>query len=166
LLNVDEPPAVVSTTFFAPSVTEAGVVIVIEVAVFVSKVAGTPPTVTAVVFNMLVPVIAETVPPAVEPEVTESDEIVGAVTYVKAPVAVTVPPAVVTTMFFAPAVLGPGVVIVREVEVFELRVAATPSTVTAVALSKFVPVITVVVPPAKGPAVTESEVNVGTPAYR
>ena len=76
----------------------------------------------------------------------------------------TVPPAVVITIFFAPAVLGPGVVIVREVEVFEPLVAATPSTVTEVALSKFVPVITVVVPPANGPAMTESEMNVGMPA--
>jgi hypothetical protein len=165
LLNVEEPPAVVSTTFFAPSVTEAAVVIVIEVAVLVSKVAGIPPTVTAVVFDMLVPLITETVPPAVEPVVTEREEIVGAVTYVKAPVAVTVPPAVVITISFAPTVLE-GVVIVSEVEVFAPRVAAAPPTVTAVALSKFVPVITVVVPPTNGPAVTDSEVNVGIPAYR
>jgi hypothetical protein len=64
----------------------------------------------------------------------------------------------------APAVLD-GVVIVNEVEVLTPRVAAIPSTVTAVALSKLVPVITVDVPPAKGPAVTESEEMVGTPAY-
>jgi hypothetical protein len=115
---------------------------------------------------MLVPLITETVPPTVEPVATEREEIVGAVTYVKAAVAVTDPPAVVITTFFAPAVLGPGVVIVSEVEVFAPRVAAAPSTVTAVALSKFVPVITVVVPPANGPAVTDSEVNVGIPAYR
>jgi hypothetical protein len=151
-------------TFLRPSVTDAGVVIVIEVEVFVSKVAGTPPTVTPVVFDMLVPAITKTVPPIVEPEVTERDVIVGAATYVYALVAVTVPPAVVTTTFFAPTV-PLGVVIVSAVAVFVTRVAFAPPTVTAVALSKLVPIITVVAPPASGPDTTDSEEMVGTPAY-
>ena len=154
----------VSTTFFAPSVTDGAVVIVIEVAVLVSKVAGIPPTVTAVVLDMFVPVITETVPPAVEPEATERDVIVGAATYVYALVAVTVPPAVVTTTLFAPTV-PLGVVIVRAVAVFVTRVAFAPPTVTVVALSKLVPIITIVAPPARGPDTTDSEEIVGTPAY-
>ena len=136
-------------------------VIVIEVAVLVSKVTGIPPTVTAVVFNMLVPVITDTVPPAVEPVVTEREEIVGAATYVNALVAVTEPPAVVITIFFAPATVLSGVRIVSEVAVLVSLVAATPSTVTAVTLERLFPVITVLVPPPSGPAVTDSEVNDG-----
>jgi hypothetical protein len=77
---VAEPPAVLNTTFFAPSVTDGGVVIVNAVAVLVSKVAGTPPIVTPVVLDMFVPVITETVPPVTDPEVTDSEETVGAVT--------------------------------------------------------------------------------------
>ena len=78
--------------------------------------------------------------------------------------AVTDPAAVVTTTSFAPEV-PLGVVIVREVAVFEPLVAATPPIVTEVALDRLVPVITVDVPPTAGPAVTESEVIVGSETY-
>jgi hypothetical protein len=78
--------------------------------------------------------------------------------------AVTDPAAVVTTTSFAPEV-PLGVVIVREVAVFEPLVAATPPIVTEVALDRLVPVMTVDVPPTAGPAVTESEVIVGSETY-
>jgi hypothetical protein len=73
---VAEPPEVVTTTSLTPTVVE-GVVIVRDVAVFVSLVASTPPTVTEVAFSKLVPAMTVLVPPAVVPEVTESEVIVG-----------------------------------------------------------------------------------------
>jgi hypothetical protein len=48
-----------------------------DVAVLVSLVAATPSTVTEVVFNRLVPVMTVLVPPAVGPEVIESEAMVG-----------------------------------------------------------------------------------------
>ncbi len=61
------------------------------------------------------------------------------------------PPAVVTTIGFAPAV-PVGVTAVIEVALTTTTlVAATPPTVTSVAPVKFVPVIVIAVPAANGP---------------
>jgi hypothetical protein len=74
---VADPALVASASGLAPAVP-AGVTIVSDVAVLVSLVAATPSTVTDVVFNRLVPVMTVLVPPAVGPEVIESEAMVGA----------------------------------------------------------------------------------------
>lgn len=74
------------------------------------------------------------------------------------------PPLVVRISVLAPASPA-GVTIVSDVAVFVSLVATTPSTVTEVAPNKFVPVMTVLVPPAVGPEITESEVIVGVDAW-
>ena len=70
------PASVVKTTSVAPAVP-AGVVMVTDVVVFAVMVAAAPPTVTPVVLIRFVPVITVDVAPAVEPESTESEVIVG-----------------------------------------------------------------------------------------
>jgi hypothetical protein len=77
---------------------------------------------------------------------------------------VTVPSEVVTTTSCGPAVPA-GVTIVSAVAVLVSLVASTPPTVTEVAFDKFVPEITVLVPPANNPEVTESDVTVGVEAW-
>ena len=74
---------------------------------------------------------------------------------------VTVPPAVVTKISFAPAVPA-GVFAVIEVAVATTLVAATPPTVTLVAPVKLVPVIVNAVPAASGPEVGLTVVMVGS----
>ena len=95
-----DPPEVVTTMVFAPAVP-AGVTAVIEVASTTNTlVAATPPIVTLLAPLKLSPVIVIAVPPAVVPEVGETLAIVGAgigTMNVNAPVAVAVPPGVVTT---------------------------------------------------------------------
>ena len=95
-----DPPEVVTTIVFAPAVP-AGVTAVIEVAsTTTTLVAATPPIVTLLAPLKLSPVIVIAVPPAVVPEVGETLAIVGAgigTMNVNAPVAVAVPPGVVTT---------------------------------------------------------------------
>ena len=82
---VTEPPfVVVKITFCAPAVP-AGVTIVIEVALTLTReVPAAPPNVTPVVLDKLVPVIVTDVPPAVAPEANpvadNTEVIVGACT--------------------------------------------------------------------------------------
>ena len=80
-------------------------------------------------------------------------------------VLVAVPKLVVSATVLAIPASPAGVTIVSDVAVFVSLVATTPSTVTEVAPDKFVPVMTVLVPPAVGPEVTESEVIVGALAW-
>ena len=77
---------------------------------------------------------------------------------------VTVPFAFVIVKFFEPAV-DAGVVIESEVEVLAPRVAAVPPRVAEVTDDKFVPVITVTVPPVTVPEVTDIEAIVGSGRY-
>ena len=72
---VTTPPAVVTTTSFAPAVP-AGVFAVMEVAVATILVAATPPTVTVAPVK-LVPAMVIDVPPAIGPEIGETAVIVG-----------------------------------------------------------------------------------------
>ena len=118
-------------------------------------VAATPPTVTLVAPVKLVPVIVIAVPPAVEPEVGETEEIVGGAKYVNAFVAVAVPFGVVTATLFAPTVPAGVTAVTLVDEITTTLVAATPPTVTLVAPVRFIPVIVIViaVPPAVGPDV-------------
>ena len=77
--------------------------------------------------------------------------------------AVTDPPAVVTTIFCAPA--SPiGVVAVITVALLVKTVALAPPTVT-VALAKLVPMIVIVVPPATGPLDGLTLATVGASTY-
>ena len=64
------------------------------------------------------------------------------------------------TMFLAPAVPA-GVVMATVVDVIVPRVAAVPPTVTLVVPVRFVPVMTVEVPPKVEPVLTEIEEYVG-----
>jgi hypothetical protein len=73
---VAEPPAVVMTTFFAPSVP-AGVVIEMAVEVLLTIIASLPSIVTEVAELKLVPLITVEVPPAVVPSEILSEVIVG-----------------------------------------------------------------------------------------
>ena len=77
---------------------------------------------------------------------------------------VTVPPAVVTKISFAPAVPA-GVFAVIEVAVATTLVAATPPTVTLVAPVKLVPVIVNAVAPVSGPAIGATVAMVGSAIY-
>ena len=136
---------------FAPAVP-AGVTAVMEVALTTTtSVAATPPTVTLLAPVKLVPVMVIAVPPEVGPEVGLTLTMVGASTYVNAPVLVTVPPTVVTMISLAPA-CSAGVTAVMEVALTTFTlVAATPPTVTLLAPVKLVPVMVIAVPPAIGP---------------
>jgi len=164
LVEVSLPNEVVTTTSFAPA-APAGVTAVMEVAVATTLVAATPPTVT-VALAKLVPLIVIVVPPAVGPEIGLTLVIVGTGTsvYVKALVAVTVPPGVVTATSFAPAVPA-GVIAVIEVALTTTTVvAATPPTVTALAPVKLVPVMVMAVPPDKMPVLGLTDAIVGAGA--
>jgi hypothetical protein len=77
--EVTLPPAVVTTTSFAPAVP-AGVVTAIEVAVLAPSVAAVPPMVTLVTPERLVPVMVTEVPPPVGPLDGVTLPIVGPVT--------------------------------------------------------------------------------------
>ena len=146
-----DPPAVVTTIVFAPTVP-AGVDAVIEVAsTTTTLVAATPPTVTLLAPVKLVPVMVIAVPAVNGPDDGLTLAIVGASTYVNAPVLVTVPPTVVTTTSVAPAAPA-GVTAVMEVALTTTTlVAGLPPTVTLLAPVKLVPVMVIAVPPAFGP---------------
>ena len=159
---VATPPAVVTTTSFAPAVP-AGVFAVIEVAVATTLVAATPPTVTVEPVK-LVPAIVIDVPAVSGPDVGDTLAMVGRATYVNALALVAVPPMVVTATLCAPAVPA-GVVAVMTVAVLVKIVAATLPTFTLVAPVKLVPVIVIVVPPATGPEIGATVVMVGSATY-
>ena len=78
--KVAVPPAVVTTTSFAPA-APAGVTAVIDVSLTTTTlVAATPPTVTLDPPIKFVPVIVIAVPPVMSPTFGLTDEIVGAAT--------------------------------------------------------------------------------------
>jgi hypothetical protein len=155
---VAEPPAVVTTTFFAPTVP-AGVLAVIDEAVEITLVAALPSIVT-VEPAKLVPTTVIDVPPTNGPELGETLAIVGTATYVYAPAWVADPPAVVTTTIFAPTVPA-GVLAVIDEAVAVTLVAGFPSMVT-VALARLVPAMVITVPPTNGPELGETVAMVGT----
>jgi hypothetical protein len=74
---VVEPPAVVTTTSFDPSIP-TGVVITISVDELLMIEAAPPPTVTEVAELKLVPVMTVEVPPAVVPSEILKETMVGA----------------------------------------------------------------------------------------
>nr|WP_256972820.1 hypothetical protein [Saccharibacillus sp. O23] len=164
-LAVAVPPAVVTLTPTAPAVP-AGVVAVICVGEStVIAVAAFPPTVTVDPAVNPVPVIVIVVPPAAGPDVGLTLAIVGAAIYVKAPLAVAVPPAVVTLTSTAPAVPAGVVAVICVEESTVIAVAAFPPTVTVDPAVNPVPVIVIVVPPAAGPDVGLMLAIVGAAIY-
>ena len=159
------PFGVVTATLFAPRVPAGVTAVTLVDETTTTLVAATPPTVTLVAPVKLVPLIVIAVPPAVEPEVGETEEIVGGAKYVNAFVTVAVPFGVVTATLFAPT-FPAGVTAVTLVdETTTTLVAASPPTVTLVAPVKFAPVIVIAVPPAVEPVAGETEETVGGAKY-
>ena len=159
------PFGVVTATLFAPTVPAGVTAVMLVDETTTTLVAATPPTVTLVAPVKLVPVIVIAVPPAVDPEVGETEEIVGGAKYVNAFVAVAVPFGVVTATLFAPTVPAGVTAVTLVDETTTTLVAATPPTVTLVAPVKFVPVIVIAVPPAVEPFAGETEEIVGGAKY-
>ena len=155
------PPVVVTATVCAP-IMPAGVTAVMEVALTTTTlVAGLPPTVTLLAPVKLVPVMVIGVPPLNNPEFGLTLEMVGAATYVNVIACDVDPPAVVTTMVFAPAAPA-GVTAVMEVALTTTTlVAGLPPTVTLLAPVKLLPVIVMAVPPKVVPEVGETLEIVG-----
>ena len=160
-----DPPAVVITIVFAPA-APAGVTAVMEVALTtLTLVAATPPTVTLLAPVKLVPVMVIAVLPEAGPDDGLTLAMVGAATYVNVIACDVDPPAVVTTMVFAPAVPA-GVTAVMEVALTTFTlVAATPPTVTLLAPVKLVPVMVIAVPPRVEPEVGLTLAMVGASTY-
>jgi len=105
--------------------------------------AGAAPKVTELAEARLVPSMVTLVPPAVGPEVGSTEVIVGAGTkYVKPPLSVAVPPAVVTTTSTVSGVAEAGAVTSIEVALPPVTVPATPPKVTEVGDDRFVPSMT------------------------
>ena len=154
------PFGVVTAMLFAPTVPAGVTAVMLVDETTTTLVAATPPTVTLVAPVKLAPVIVIAVPPAVEPEVGDTEEIVGT-TYVNAFVAVAVPPGVVTATLFAPTVPAGVTAVMLVEETTTTLVAATPPTVTLVAPVKSQPVIVIGVPPAVGPDIGVIDVIVG-----
>ena len=94
------------------------------------------------------------------PEEGATSVVTGAAMYVKAPVDVALPPAVVTTTSTRPAVCG-GVVTVMDEAVLFVIVPAVPPKVTLVADERVVPPIVTVVEPEAGPALGATLVTAG-----
>jgi len=161
-VSVAVPPAVITATFFVPAVP-AGVTAVTVVGDCTTiLVATTPPTVTLDAPERFVPVIVIAVPPVVGPALGLIEPIVGGVTNVNPFVSVAVPPAAVTLTVALPAV-PPGVFAVIVVALTTTTlVAPMPPTVTLAPARKFVPVMTIAVPPVVGPALGLTDEIVGT----
>ena len=160
-----DPPTVVTTIVFAPAVP-TGVTALMDVALSTTTpVAATPPIVTLVAPVKFVPVMVMAVPAVNGPDDGLTLAMVGAATYVNAPVDVSTPPTVVTTTSFTPAI-PTGAAAVNDVpEPFTTTpVAAAPPTVTEAPV-KFVPVIVIAVPAANGPDDGLTLAIVGTAKY-
>ncbi|MEN9668681.1 MAG: hypothetical protein RLZZ386_588, partial [Planctomycetota bacterium] len=159
------PPGVVKATLFAPAVPAGVTAVTLVDETTTTLVAATPPTVTLVAPVKLVPVIVIAVPPAVEPDVGETDETVGGAKYVNAFVAVAVPFGVVTATLVAPTVPAGVTAVTLVDETTTTLAAATPPTITLVAPVKLVPVIVIAVPPAVEPVAGETKEIVGGAKY-
>lgn len=140
----------------------AGAVAVICVSLLRVKPAFVPPKETDDTLLNPEPVMTTLIPPPVGPLVGETDVTVGLATYVywSAAEVVLVPFGVVTTTSTVPVPAGTTALIeVDETTTTELAFA--PPKLTAVAPSKFSPVIVIAVPPAVGPDVGEIDVTAG-----
>ena len=160
--KLEVPIGVVTATLTAPAVP-AEVTAAMTVEEITVPLAATPPTVTLVAPVRFAPMIMIAVPPKVEPEVGETDEIVGGATYVNKFVAVALPFGVVTAIVCAPTVPG-GVTDSIWVSDRTLNVAAVPPTLTLIAANKFDPLIVMAVPPRVVPDGGLNDEIVGIPS--
>ena len=152
----------VTTIGFAPA-EFAGVIAVMEVALATTTlVAATPPTFTPLAPVKFVPVMVMAVPPSVVPDGGLTLVMVGVRTaYVNALALLAVPLAVVTVIGLAPTPPAGVTAVITVVETATTFVAATPPTITLLALVKFVPVMVMAVPPRVEPEVGLTLVIVG-----
>jgi hypothetical protein len=160
---LDVPPGVTTVISTAPA-DPAGEVAVIEVAEFtVNEVALVVPNLTAETEVKPVPVMLTLVPPAVGPAFGLTAVTVGAAWYVKwsAEVAVEVPLEVVTVTSTVPADPAGELAVIEVAEFTVNEVASVVPNLTAVAASKFVPVMVTLVPPEDAPTVGLTAVTVG-----
>ena len=166
-----DPPDVVTCTFATPTVTVAGVTIVIDVADTTDTLAdGTaiPPTVTDAPVMNPVPVTVTSVPPVTGPVDGDSDVTAGVdAVYVKSstvPVASVDPTEFVTVTLTVPSSDVAGEVTVITVAVIETTVAGSDPKVTVEPVMNPVPVIDTLVPPAEPPVAGEIDTSVGATA--
>lgn len=168
-MNSETPvplPLGVVTTMSTLPATCAGVVAVIVVALVTVKLAaGALPKVTAVAPVNCLPAIVTTVPPAVGPlpgltlETTGGGG--GCTSYVNAADAVPVPLGVVTVTSTGPAACAGVVAVIVVRSTTTTLVARTPPNLTSVAPTRFVPVMTTLVPPVVGPLFGDTDVTAG-----
>ena len=151
------PYGVVTATLTAPTVPAGVTTVTLVEETTTTLVAATPPTVTLVVPSRFVPVIVINVPPAVEPDVGETDEIVGGATNVNAPLPIAFPTTVTTTTSARPAAPAGVTAVMLVGEITFKLVAATPPIVTLVVPSRSVPVIVINVPPKVEPVAGETD---------
>jgi hypothetical protein len=157
------PPAVTTVTWTVSASSTAGVTAVIDESSFTVNPAGVPPKSTAVASVKFAPVIVTVVPPSTVPLSGLMPDTVGAAMNVNWSLELEelVPPAVVTVTSTVPA-LAAGDTAVIDVSPFTVKLAASVEPkVTAVAPVNPVPVIVTLVPPAAGPAVTDTLVTLG-----
>ena len=130
----------------------------------VNEAAGVTPKSTAVAPLKSVPVMITNVPPAVGPEVGETELTVGAATKVNSSPALVgeVPPGPVTVMSTVPAGLAGEVAVICVSESTVNEAAGVAPKVTAVAPVKSAPVMTTEVPPAVGPELGTTELTAGS----
>jgi hypothetical protein len=156
--------AVLTTTSTVPAAS-AGATAVIRVDEDTLKLdAGTVPKLTWVAPLKPVPFMVTVVPPAVGPDVCESDETTGSVRIEVNWSAVTtalVPPGVVTVTSCAPAVSAGATAVIRVDEDTLKFDAGTVPNSTLVAPLKPVPFTLIDVPPVLGPDVGDRDVIVG-----
>ena len=157
---IDDESEAVIVSVYTPEVVDIPTIRTAVLAVCVSIVIAAGPLPVKVKRIGVLLEVAVTVSYAILPLVTNSDWVVavkiGGAKYVYTEVAVTDPDGFVIIIFFDP-VLPIGVLIAMVVAVMVSSVAATPPTVTLVVPVRFVPVITVEVPPKVEPEFTEIE---------
>lgn len=160
LTKLNVPWSVLTATVLDPSVP-AGVRALTVVGLSLKKpVAATPPTVTPVAEDRLLPVTTMSVPPEVGPELGVT-EVSGGSAYVKALLREYEPSGVETNTDVVPGEPG-GVIAVTVVGLTTVMfVAATPPNETVVAPVRFVPVKVTRVPPVVGPEAGDTAVIVG-----
>src|SRR5439155_866517 len=169
LVNVaDCVSGLVTVTLAAPAACGGVVAVIVVAVVTVTPVAAVPPIVTVAPVTKFVPVIVTPVPPAVEPDGGAMEVTVGAgPAYVKPLVNVAAcVSGLVTVTFAAPAACAGVVAVIVVAFVTLTLVAAVPPMLTVAPVTKFVPVIVTVVPPAVEPDGGAMDVTVGAgPAY-
>ncbi len=157
------PLGVVIDTVFAPIVPAGVTAVTVVELTTLTEVAATPPIVTELAPVKFVPVIVIAVPPATDPALGATDEIVGGseTCAVYAFASVPTPNGVVTTTEYRPAASAGAVAVIVVALTTTTLVAATPPIATEVAPLKPVPVIVIEVPPVVEPEFGVTDPTVG-----